>query len=175
MTEQKPGLPIFLLKPGEMFITDKPCAVSTLLGSCVAVTMFSRRLGVGAICHALLPSCSQNKQCDCRDERFRYVDCSVRGMLEAFKGLGITATEIETKLFGGSDMFLVKDGPDSKASVGRQNIAKAREILTAAVGCVAAADVGGVQGRKIVFYACSGEVFLKRLNRLELRTAWPSP
>jgi chemotaxis protein CheD len=43
------------LKPGALYISEKPAIVSTILGSCIAVTIFNKRLKVGGICHALLP------------------------------------------------------------------------------------------------------------------------
>jgi len=52
------------LQPGDIFISEKSALISTLLGSCVAVTMFSPRLGVGAISHGILPSCKGKKPCE---------------------------------------------------------------------------------------------------------------
>lgn len=43
------------LKSAEVVMTCKPALISTVLGSCVAVTMFEPVNGVGAICHAMLP------------------------------------------------------------------------------------------------------------------------
>ena len=43
------------LKPGEIYVGREPAEVSTILGSCISVTMFSEGLKLGAICHALLP------------------------------------------------------------------------------------------------------------------------
>ncbi len=152
-------LPTFFLKPGELFFAEEPCIVSTLLGSCVAVTMTSRRARFGAICHALLPSCRDRGSCDC-PERFRYVACAVRGMIDAFARRGVPAASIEAKIFGGAEMFPTGRG----ASVGSQNVARACELLAAAGVRVAAVDAGGEQGRKIVFLPQTGEVFLRRLD-----------
>ena len=44
------------LRPGDVTVGKAPAEVSTVLGSCVSVTMFAERLKLGAICHALLPS-----------------------------------------------------------------------------------------------------------------------
>lgn len=158
------SLPSFFLKPGELFVAERPCLVSTLLGSCVAVTMSGR--GVGAICHALLPSCRGDGG-DC-PERFRHVECAVAGMIEAFGRRGVPAGEIEAKIFGGAEMFRAGQGE----SVGRQNIDRAGEMLAAAGIRVAAADVGGARGRKILFCPHTGEVYLRRLNGMTHRQAW---
>jgi len=170
MTAPPSSVPYFFLKPGELVIAEQPCVVSTLLGSCVAVTMVSRRIGVGAICHALLPSCKAKDQCDC-PERFRQVDCAIRGMIAEFVRRGVPCSGIEAKIFGGAEMFHTDRGEDGGDSVGRQNVAKAREVLAVEGVRVAACDVGGLQGRKIFFCTDSGEVFLRRLNGRTYRQA----
>jgi chemotaxis protein CheD len=157
------------LKPGDICISDKPALISTLLGSCVAVTMFSRRLGAGAICHGLLPSCKGQKPCQCDEycrEGARYVDCSIMRMLGWFMGNGVAREEIDVKVFGGSDMLGVTEGT-TKATVGRQNIAIAFRVIEKEKLRVSASDVGGPRGRKIIFSSVTGEVLLKRLRKSE--------
>lgn len=159
--------PCFFLKPGEIFIAEQPCVVSTLLGSCVAVALFSRTLSVGAICHAFLPSCRPNGPAGCR-ERFRHVECAITGMLEELDRRGVPQGTLEAKIFGGAEMFGFNDGG---AGVGRQNIVMARKILEAEGIRVTAADLEGTEGRKIFFYPHTGEVFLRRLDRIAYRQA----
>src|SRR5512141_2905785 len=43
------------LKPGEVVVARDPMLISTVLGSCVAVTMFSPSRGIGAICQSPYP------------------------------------------------------------------------------------------------------------------------
>jgi len=179
MRPREAGVRHINLKPGEIFIADTSQLVSTLLGSCVAITLFAPRHRVGAICHALLPVCRDGEHSDCQ-ERFRHVGCSIHGMLAMFRERGIPCTGIEAKVFGGADMFPdeperkgddCRNGEAGRATVGRLNIAKAEEILGAEGIRIIAADVGGVQGRKILFRPDSGEVFLRRLNRMAGREA----
>ncbi len=165
MTPLAAELPHLYLKPGEMRLCEEPTIVTTLLGSCVAVTMYNERLGIGAICHGLLPSCRNAGPCDghCL-EGFRYVDCSIRLMLEGFQKRGIGQGEIAVKVFGGSDMFNVKGGAGKGRSVGRQNVEKAIQIIDREGLKITASDLGGPRGRKIYFYTNNGEVLLKRLH-----------
>jgi chemotaxis protein CheD len=156
------------LKPGKVFIASTPHIVSTLLGSCVAITLFTPIHRVGAICHALLPTCRDGKNYDC-PEMFRHVSCSLRGMLAMFRERGIACALIEAKIFGGADMFpneSERKGESYRATVGGLNIAKAKEMLDAEGIPIIAADVGGWQGRKILFRPHTGEVFLQRMNRM---------
>jgi chemotaxis protein CheD len=157
------------LKPGDIYFSDKPALISTLLGSCVSVTMFSRRLGAGAICHGLLPSCKGKKPCEGDEfcsEGMRYVDCSIMRMLDWFAQIGVARGEIDVKVFGGSDML---SGPESatKATVGQQNISMAFQVIEKENLRIAASDVGGGRGRKIIFSTHTGEVLLKRLLKSE--------
>lgn len=94
MTRIGEELPTVHLKAGEMHCTDRPTLVVTVLGSCLSVILYNRRLGIGGICHALLPSCGNQKTCsgDCM-EKFRYVDCAIRQMVKIFDR------------FGAADMF----------------------------------------------------------------------
>lgn len=148
------------LRPGEVFLSDKPTVVTTVLGSCVSVTMFAERLRVGAICHALLPEGSV-------DEAFRYVDGSIYYMLAQLKTLGISRRELEVKMFGGADMLTINGNASVK--VGSRNIQVAKEVLKAEGLTLVKEDVGGVVGRKILFHSHTGDVWLKRLNRSELK------
>ena len=152
------------LKPGEMVLSCEPALVTTLLGSCVAVTMFCRRLRLGAICHALLPTCRREESCD-QVEAGKYVECAIGHMIAQFNARGVLNGEVEAKLFGGSDMFDTIDG--SYLSVGRQNQEMALRMLAAAEVRVITQDLGGARGRKIVFHTHTGEVFLKRMRKTE--------
>ena len=165
------ALPVQIyLKPGDIYISDKPAMISTLLGSCVAVTMFSPRLGAGAISHGVLPCCKGKKPCEddeyCR-EGVRYVDCSIMRMLGWFMQNGVAREEIDVKVFGGSDMLSAPEST-TKATVGQQNIAMAFHVLEKEMLRVSTSDVGGLRGRKIIFSSNTGEVLLKRLRKSEL-------
>jgi chemotaxis protein CheD len=160
-------LPHHYLKPGEMFITQEPTLVTTLLGSCVAVTMFHPRRRVGAICHGLLPTCRDSDAALCTRNcalGFKFMDCSIQRMLEQFKAFGMKPREMEIKVFGGADMFGVTEANGQRMTIGRQNVAVTMRIFRDAGLSVLVEDVGGERGRKIFFYTHSGEILLKRLN-----------
>ena len=57
MSLDESKFPVIYLKSGEIYFTEEPVIVLTVLGSCVSVTLFHRRLGYSAICHGLLPRC----------------------------------------------------------------------------------------------------------------------
>jgi len=160
-------LPVVYLKPGEVFFSGEPAVVMTLLGSCISLTMFSERFKLGGICHVVLPKCNENFCPACCDESYRYADCCIMGMVERFSVMGIARSELEIKIFGGSDI-LAASGPAARASVGKQNIAVARSILQKEGLRVAASHIGGTFGRKIFFFTHTGVVFMRRIRKSAL-------
>ncbi len=162
-------IPVVYLKPGEMFFSDTPAVVVTVLGSCLSVTMFCRKRGLGGICHGLMPTCKGRKDCngDCLDG-FKYVNCSIQRMVKIFDHYKVRRSDIEVKCFGGSDMFSRQINRPDVASIGRQNILSAEEILRSEGLKTINQDLGGLQGRKIVFYTHTGEVLLKRLKKMDV-------
>ncbi len=153
------------LKAAEIFFSEQPTSVLTVLGSCLAVTMFHQHLGIGAICHGLLPQCAKKNACrkGCTDVA-RYVECSVKRMAKGFLQIGAAAHEIEVKVFGGADMFAARPEGKGGIFVGKQNVTAALKILEKEGLTVVSMDVGGMHGRKILFNTQSGEVLLKRLR-----------
>ena len=90
------------LKPGEIVImVEHPVVVMTILGSCVSITMFCKRLKAGAICHALLPGNGSAGRAG------YHVDASIKIMLTKIYNYGIQPPELEVKLFGGADTVVV--------------------------------------------------------------------
>jgi len=139
--------------------------VSTILGSCVAVTMFNPGTRVGSICHAMLPRNPSPRG----GETFHFVDSSILYMVRRFRALGVRKGEMEVKLFGGADVLEYRN--QNGISVGRQNVEIALETIREAGLRLIVSDVGGKVGRKLHFYTHTGEVLLKRMaGPVEQRT-----
>jgi chemotaxis protein CheD len=169
MIETAPVLPDLDLQPGELYLARGPAILRTILGSCVGVTFWSARLGVGALCHGVLPRCPQvwppgSKNSD----GHRYVDFSIRYLARQFDALGARRKELEVKLFGGADV-LPTAGIRNKPTVGALNCKVAVEVLAEEGLTVSTSDLGGIRGRRIHFHTGTGEVLLHRL------AAWREP
>jgi chemotaxis protein CheD len=159
------ALPVIYLKAGEIHFSEQSASVYTVLGSCLAVTMFHRRSGVGAICHGVLPECRKKQQCsgDC-PELGKYVDCTILWMAKRFKQNGMLLHDIEIKVFGGADTLSSASNVRSGILVGKRNVTTAMELLEREGLIILANDVGGNHGRKLFFNTHTGEVLLKRLQ-----------
>ncbi|MBJ6801922.1 chemotaxis protein CheD [Geomonas sp. Red259] len=143
-------------------VSSEPVLVTTLLGSCVAVTIFNYRLRLGAICHAQLPGNGDRFDGTQDGHRGKYVDTAIREMLERLLHRGALRGELEAKVFGGADMF---DARGRLRTVGRQNSEMALRVLEHEAVRVAKQDLGGECGRKIIFHSHTGEVLLKRMRK----------
>ena len=138
--------------------------ISTVLGSCISVTMFFRRFRIGAMCHALLPG----KEGGAESDPFRFVDHAITHMVREFVRLGVRKRDIEVKLFGGSDVLITRD---KNATVGNQNVRRAFEIIEREGLTLLARDVRGEVGRKIFFNTGTGEILLRRIKQIEMGVA----
>lgn len=162
-----PHLPVITLKPAELYISDHPAIVRTVLGSCVAVTMFDKRIGVAAMCHALLPQGNETldqQAATTENLSYKYVQTVIPLMLQRLKAFGSEAKDLEVKLFGGADMLTVRTGNPNMQPVGKSNIDAVLQAIKAHNLELIVSDVGGHFGRKILFYTQTGEVLLKRIN-----------
>ncbi len=155
------------LKPGDFCLALEPTIIKTVLGSCITVTMWSARMKVGAACHALLPTCREEKEQKCLpgtcENSFRFVECVIPDMLRQLQDKGLVASELEVKLFGGADMMMGSLADHQR--VGSLNV-KMSKIMLARMGLtIKSSDVGGEVGRKLIFDTCNGDVWIKRLNK----------
>lgn len=160
------GLPKVFLQTGDCFIGVQPTLVTTVLGSCLGVTMHAPNFGIGTICHAFLPDSSESKR-DSDPQICRYVDSALQNMLESLDRLGVPRRDLVIKMFGGSSGIAVRGMEWSSYNIGRRNIEMARKLLRFARLDVAVEDVGGSRGRKIMFNTGTGEIWLKRLKSMD--------
>lgn len=161
------NLPIITLKPAELYVSDQPAIIRTVLGSCVAVTMFDKRLGVAAMCHALLPQSNEavdNNAAFQGNPLYKYVNSVIPLMLSRLQEFGSEIKDLEVKLFGGADMLTIRTGNPNFQPVGRSNIDAVLQAIKSNHLELAVSDVGGHTGRKILFYTQTGEVLLKRIK-----------
>jgi len=162
MAEAEEKLPEIYLQPGESRLVKEPTILRTLLGSCVGIAFREPHLGLGALCHPMLPRFPVKQALTMtRSAGRRYVDYAVRDLAQQFDALGARRDEVEVKLFGGGDVLLT--GNDAtRPTVGRLNIEVAIKVLEEEGFCIIASSLGGQRGINIYFNTWTGEVLLQR-------------
>jgi len=144
------------LQPGEFHFTNDPdTRLRTLLGSCVALTMWHPRLRYGAMCHYLLPTRAARRSATL-DGRFG--DEAYLLFLNEAVRHHTDPNEYEIKLFGGGDMF---PGVHNKPAIGRHNVKAGLELLKLHGQPVKARHVGGRGHRIVMLNVWDGAVWVK--------------
>jgi chemotaxis protein CheD len=151
------------LQPGELQLVSEPAVIRTILGSCVGVTFHHPRLGLGGMCHPMLPRMALNRAASGTEPKTRFVDFAIEEMGRRLDGMGALRKEVETKIFGGGDVLPVHLS-SSRPTVGRLNCEAALETLAAEGFEITASRLGGSCGVNIRFNTLTGEVLLRRLG-----------
>jgi chemotaxis protein CheD len=120
------GFPLVYVKPGEVYYSYSPEVIATVLGSCVAVVMYSFEKSLCAVSHSVFPSDRHNSSRKSRKD-LKFVDHSIQNMLDLFTKNNIPRNKIVVKLFGGAEQL--DYDKKRRISVGKQNVNKAIEMI----------------------------------------------
>jgi len=132
---------------GQSLFAREPTQLTTILGSCVAITLYSPRRRAGMLSHVVLP---QSKGSMSNPAKF--ADTAVPHMLSTLKSQGVEPRELTAKLVGGACMF----GSGTCARIGESNVQAVVQALEAVGLRIAGRDVNGTRGRRICFDLATG-------------------
>lgn len=161
MKKPKNVIEVFL-QPGEHYFGDRQTRVRTLLGSCVAVTMWHPILLVGGMCHFMLPT--RAKRVNGLDGK--YADEALELLFQEARDVGTHPREYQVKLFGGGNMF-PKNSNDTPRHVGLKNTEVARSLMQHHGLEVMAEHMGGQGHRNVLFDIWSGDVWMKHQSLIK--------
>ncbi|NNM82692.1 MAG: chemotaxis protein CheD [Burkholderiales bacterium] len=159
MSKARHSVEIYL-QPGEFHFGGRDLRIRTLLGSCVAITMWHPRLRIGGMCHFMLPS----RPNPSGDPDGRYADEAIDLFHRAISISGTNHRDYEVKMFGGGSMFELGDREDNIAS---RNVQAARKLLQENGHHVVAEHVGMYGSRYVIFDIRSGTVWLRHAPVLQ--------
>lgn len=148
------------LQPGDFYFGDSNTRIRTLLGSCVAITIWHPLLHIGGMCHYMLPRRPRHKADDVLDGR--YAEDVMQLFMHELKRSKTKPSEYKAKLFGGGNMFSNTKKPSGHTSISSQNIDFGRILMTQYGFKVHAECMGGEGHRNIVFDIWSGDVWVRR-------------
>lgn len=146
------------LHPGEWTIASGPVVVRTLLGSCVALTLWHPPTRIGGMCHYLLPVPPQGAPVAVG----RYGSTVFAHLMAALEQEGVPPERCEAKLFGGGNML---DSALEAAQVGQRNIEIARALLMQRGVPLLGEDCGGYGHRTVLFELWSGHVWVRHTDQ----------
>ena len=144
-----------VLSAGDFHFGSGHTRISTLLGSCVSITLWHPRKHIGGMCHYMLTE--RNRPPDAVLDG-RFASEAFELFLKNVDEAGTQASEYQAKLFGGANML--SDAQSDRMDVGARNIDYGRRLLAAKHIAVIAEHVRGSGRRKLHFDIWSGDVWL---------------
>lgn len=147
----------YFLYPSNLFLSNKPYMVNTVLGSCVAVCLYDPIKRQGGINHYMLPLWNGDGLASPK-----FGNIAIKRLIEAMIANGSQKISLKAKIFGGGEVI---DTQVSSFKIGERNIAIAKEILEEERIPIVASSVGGKLGRKIIFNTITGEVQQKYIEK----------
>jgi chemotaxis protein CheD len=162
------------LQIGEFYFGSGHVRVQTVLGTCVAITLWHPERRLGGICHYLLPSRGE-AQSSANAGPGVYADEVIVLFEKSVIGARTQASQYVVKLIGGGHMFpeqlqraecRAQACSDARradcASIGCRNISAGRRLLAERGFAIASEHVGGHGSRRVSFDVWSGDVRVRR-------------
>lgn len=147
---------VFLL-PGQWYFGARGELVRTLLGSCVALTLWHPQRHCGGMCHFLLPD---RQRVQGAEPDGRYGEEAVELLVKAMARHGTQPNDYVVELYGGADTM--PDQVNMKFNVGERNIEKALTLIDHYGLQLSTVDVGGNEPRNVLLDLRNGQVQLRR-------------
>lgn len=143
------------LNPGEFHFGEGETRISTLLGSCVSITLWHPRKRIGGMCHYMLTERTRSEGAPLDG---RFASEAFELFLQNVKAAGTRPSEYQAKLFGGANMLTGVTG--EKTDIGSRNVTYGRQLLNSHGITIMAEHVRGNGRRKLFFDLWSGDVWL---------------
>jgi chemotaxis protein CheD len=144
------------LIPGKVFVSADPVAVSTIVGTGVALTLWDQVRRIGGLNHFLLPANSEGSL-----DNTKYADAANHTLLQELIQLGADPRSMEARIFGGSQPAVTFSS--SVECLGDRNVQIAVDFLGRRDIRLVQKEVGGTRGRKLVFQTDDGRTWNQQL------------
>lgn len=146
-----------VLMPGQMHLGQQVASLRTLLGSCVAITLWHPQRRIGGMCHFLLPQ-RQRRHGEPPDGR--YGDEAVAEMVKALQTLGTQPQEYVAHLYGGADTMSGVSA--ARFNIGERNIEQGWSLIDRYGFQLDGVDVGEDIPRTVALTLATGVVAMRR-------------
>lgn len=141
------------LLPADYIATDRPVALVTLLGSCVAACLYDSAQAIGGMNHFMLPGDGNDSSCA------RYGMNAMELLINDLLKRGARRNRLQAKVFGGGNVL----NGFHNDPIGTRNARFVLQYLGAENIPVRAQDLGDIHARKVGFFPQTGRTLVKRL------------
>ena len=148
--------------PGEYYVTMNDEIITTVLGSCVSACVWDKKTGIGGMNHFMLPL-SHNGEwggSELISTANRYGNYAMEHMINDILTHGGQRSNLAVKIFGGGKII------SEMSNIGIKNISFVHGYIKNEELQLVSEDVGDIFPRKIVFFAKTGRVRVKKLKQM---------
>lgn len=146
-----------VIEPGGFYFGEDEDDIYTLLGSCVAVTMWDPMRHLAGMCHVVLPDRVNEKS------HTRFASCAIKEFLKKIDEFNTVPMNYEVGVYGGGNMFpSIAKNPDDL--IGMKNFKEIEKLLLAAGFTIKFKDVGGSFARKLTLNRMTGSISLEHVK-----------
>lgn len=147
------------ISPGEYYITCADEVITTVLGSCVSACIRDPVAGVSGMNHFMLPETDRKPDWGPQiSAATRYGSYAMEQLINGLLSRGARRERLEAKLFGGARVLV------GASDVGAGNADFAIDYLAAEGIGVAASDLQGERGRRVVYFTDTGRARVRLLG-----------
>ncbi|MEM6831829.1 MAG: chemotaxis protein CheD [Bacteroidota bacterium] len=157
MIEKQVQIGKHYLYPSNLFVSDKPYQITTVLGSCIAVCLFETEKLIGGMNHFMLPFWNGEGLASAK-----YGNIAIERLINEMRLKGAKLEKLQAKMFGGANQV------NLSLNIGDRNIALARKVLAEEGIPIVAESVGGTKGRKLIFDTYTGLVHMKYIQQTQI-------
>jgi len=144
------------LIPGKVFAAAQPFAISSIVGSGVALCLWDSVNKIGGANHFMLPDGPENSE-----NAARYANVANPLLLRKMFDLGSDRKSLEARIFGGSLPGISFGGEGER--LGDRNVQAANHFLRLNGIRLVQSEVGGTHGRKLIFQTDDGKAWWEEL------------
>jgi chemotaxis protein CheD len=159
MAEPAGILEIFL-GPGDLYFGGHDTRIRTLLGSCVAVTLWHPRALLGGMCHYVVPTRSGPEIRHGLEGR--YADEAFAMPLDEIRNASTSPHDYEVKMFGGGSQFADIEG--QAMDIAARNVDAGLDLLNHHGLSLTSMHLGGTGHRQVVLDVWSGDVWVRHVE-----------
>ncbi len=164
MNEEDLKLYEYYLKPGYIYLNREPSVISTVVGSCVMVSLWDCGQKYGGAVHYQYPFIG-----DKQEATARYGNVAITHLVRMLLDEEADRENMRAQIFGGAAL----PGLAQCTEVARENIRIARGVLRRFNIRIVSEDVGGDVGRKLVYNTFSNEVIVFKATQLRREDWYP--
>ncbi|MFO0789099.1 MAG: chemotaxis protein CheD [Pirellulales bacterium] len=149
-----PPIPQRSIIVGEVFASETPAVVSTVLGSCIAACLYDPTKQIGGMNHFMLPVSKREVA------SAAFGIHAMELLINTIMRLGGDRRRLQAKVFGGANVLALRG---AELQVGQRNVEFVRQFLTDEGIPLTAHRLGGNCGVKLVFETATARALVKPL------------